>query len=258
MYPQNTLLRSILEANDVDWEMNNTSPPDRQIQFLLLPGLGADHRMAHAQLILPYDVIAPDYIPMNRHESLPDYAKRFGEYLISKKLIDPARPLVLAGYSFGSAMVQEMTKHIPAKGVILIGGLKSSSELKFPVHWVGKNVSSWLPLFMYWIAGFFMAPVMHVSSGVGSSEIQLARQMYHDLPRSLFRDGYHALANWTGCPVLIPLFRIHGCQDQIITCPTPGENVILVNRAKHMVGQIQPEIVNAVIERFITDVLRLG
>jgi pimeloyl-ACP methyl ester carboxylesterase len=81
--------------------------------------------------------------------------------------------------------------------------------------------------------------------------------MYHDLPAGLFRAGFEALTEWKGHTLQIPLFRIHGEKDQIIRCPSPGENVIVVKRAKHLVGQANPKIVNAAIERFITGVLRL-
>ncbi len=234
------------------------STTESEIQLLLLPGLGGDHRMAHSQRALPYEVIALDFISMQRHESLPDYAQRFGEYLIAEKLIDPGRPLVLAGYSFGSAVVQELSKNVRADAVILIGGLCHSRELKPLVYWVGKHISRWLPLIGYRFAEYFIEPVIQLVSGVGPSETHLARTMYHDLPPGFFRDGYDALVNWEGCPVEIPLFRIHGKGDQIITCPPPGDGVVLVNDAKHMVGQMQPEIVNAAIDRFITDVLRLS
>src|SRR5947208_3499290 len=84
----------------------------KNIQLLLLPGLGGDHRMTHHQLALPYEFITPDYIPMKEAESLAAYAKRFSEYLVRSNALDLDRPLFVAGYSFGSAIAQEISSDL--------------------------------------------------------------------------------------------------------------------------------------------------
>ncbi len=230
----------------------------KHIQLLFLPGLGGDHRMAHTQRALPYTLIAPDYIPFERGESLADYAKRFCERLLAAHEIDLARPLFIAGYSLGSAIGQEMTKYISVRGLILIGGLFSSRELRLIPRLFGRYISRWLPLWVYRAAEIFITPVMRMVSGLSEQEIQLAHAMYHDLPRGLFREGYRALAHWQasltmrGCEIAVPFIRIHGELDHIITCPKPGQNIIVILSAKHLVGQSRPAMVNAAIEDFIT------
>jgi pimeloyl-ACP methyl ester carboxylesterase len=224
----------------------------KRIQLLFLPGLGGDRRMAHTQRALPYMLIAPDYIPFERGESLADYAKRFCQRLLVRREIDLERPVFIAGYSLGSAIGQEMTKYIPVRGLILIGGLFSSSELRLIPRLFGRYICRWLPLWVYRAAEMFIAPVMRMVSGLSEQEIQLAGVMYHDLPRGLFREGYRALAKWHGCEITVPFVRIHGESDHIITCQKPGQNIIVILSAKHLVGQSQPAMVNAAIEDFIT------
>lgn len=216
--------------------------------------------MAHAQFVLPYKLITPDYIPFEHGESLQHYAKRFCDYLIDTHKIDLTQPLFLAGYSMGSAIGQEIMDDIPIRGLILIGGLLSSIEIGPIPRLFGKYLGWWLPLWYYRISEPFIAPFMRVYSNVSEDEIQLAVSMYHDLPRGLFREAYHSLIKWRASkngaiPPTVPYLRIHGAEDQIVTCPQPGPNVIIIPKAKHLVGQAKPEPVNAAIEAFISRVM---
>jgi pimeloyl-ACP methyl ester carboxylesterase len=225
--------------------------PYKQIQLLILPGLGGDHRMAHSQLSLPYDCITPDYIPFHPDESLEAYSRRFGEFLLTEHRMDPARPLFIAGYSLGSAVGQEIARFIPVRGLIVIGGLLSSDEIRLIPRLFGRYISWWLPLWVYRTSEIFRAPAMRMVSGVSKQEIELVGMMYRDLPRGLFREGYRAISQWKGCGIGVDFIRIHGEKDHIISCPKPGEKVVIIPSAKHLVGQGRPEAVNKVIEHFI-------
>jgi pimeloyl-ACP methyl ester carboxylesterase len=230
----------------------------KNIQLLLLPGLGGDHRMTHHQMALPYSVIAPDFIAMHRGETLTAYAKRYGEYLVSSKILDADRPIFLAGYSFGSAIAQELTRDIPTLGVIIIGGLFHYSEIKPFIRFFGHYISGLLPRFIYRAAEPFVPVVMRVVSGIPRNDIELARVMYHDLPTDFFRHGYQALARWIGCTIDAPMLRIHGEHDQIILCPRTTENVVVIPNTKHLIGHAQPRRVNEEIIKFVERVMQEG
>jgi pimeloyl-ACP methyl ester carboxylesterase len=207
--------------------------------------------MAHSQLSLSYNCIAPDYIPFHPGESLEAYSRRFGEKLLAEKQIDPSRPLFIAGYSLGSAIGQEIARFIPIRGLILIGGLLSSDEIRLIPRLFGRYISWWLPLWAYRASEIFIAPVMRMVSGISKNEIELAGVMYHELARGIFREGYRAISLWKGRGMEVPFIRIHGERDHIISCPKPGEKVVVIPSAKHLVGQARPEAVNKAIEHFI-------
>jgi hypothetical protein len=61
-------------------------------------------------------------IPQSEDENLENYASRMAEF------VKDEMP-VLIGVSFGGVLVQEMSKLIPAKKVIIISSLKKRSEL---------------------------------------------------------------------------------------------------------------------------------
>ena len=136
----------------------------KQIQLLVLPGLGGDRRMAYPQLSLPYQLITPDYFALNRNESLSNFAKRFGEHLIATHTIDRSRPLIIAGYSFGSAIAQELAQWLDCKGLILIGGLRCGRELHPFIRWFGIKIAPRLPLIVYYLVGLALPLAMRAAS----------------------------------------------------------------------------------------------
>ena len=91
----------------------------------LVPGLGAGIEIFE-YLRLPEDRFEVHpiewLIPQSEDESLENYANRMAEF------VKDEMP-VLIGVSFGGLLVQEMSKLIPAKKVIIISSLKKRSEL---------------------------------------------------------------------------------------------------------------------------------
>lgn len=211
--------------------------------------------MAHSQLSLPYDCITPDYIPFEKGETLVNYSYRFYAHILKVHTIDLDRPIFIAGYSLGSAIGMELAKYLSVRGLILIGGPMVGTEIRLIPRLFGKYLCWWLPAWVYRAAEIFVAPVMRLVSGISEKEIKLAGVMYHELARGLFREGYRSLVEWPGCAVKIPYIRIHGEFDQIITCPKPGEHIVIIPRTKHLVGQARPAPVNEAIEEFITRVM---
>ena len=211
--------------------------------------------MTHHQLALPYDVITPDFISMHPSESLTNYAKRFGQYLVNANIVDLHRPLFVGGYSFGSAIAQELALDLPARGVLIIGGLLHYSDIKPFIRFFGHYISGWLPSWVYRASEPFVPLVMKIVSGIPRDDIELARVMYHELPSNFFRRGYQALARWRGCDLPLPMLRIHGELDQIILCPKTAKDVIVIKNKKHLIGHAAPQRVNEEIEKFIDGVM---
>jgi len=91
----------------------------------LVPGLGAGTEIFE-YLRLPEDRFEVHpiewLIPQSEDENLENYASRMAEF------VKDEMP-VLIGVSFGGVLVQEMSKLIPAKKVIIISSLKKRSEL---------------------------------------------------------------------------------------------------------------------------------
>lgn len=94
-----------------------------KIPVYMMPGLAASTAIFE-RIVLPADifetVLLEWEIPLEK-ETLPEYAKR-----IAQKIQHP-NP-VLIGVSFGGILVQEMTRFIEARKVIIISSVKTNVE----------------------------------------------------------------------------------------------------------------------------------
>lgn len=90
-----------------------------------MPGLAASSQIFE-YLKLPEDRFEVHFLewllPTSVNERLEDYAKRMAELVTEK---DP----ILIGVSFGGIVVQEMSKFLSIKQIILISSIKSNKEL---------------------------------------------------------------------------------------------------------------------------------
>ena len=98
-----------------------------KIQVYFVPGLAASIEIFE-NIKLPEELFEMHFLewilPLH-NETIESYAKRMCEKILHEKV-------VLIGVSFGGIMVQEMSKVIKAKKIIIISSVKSNQEL--PIH----------------------------------------------------------------------------------------------------------------------------
>jgi len=107
-----------------------------QLPLILLPGLGTDASLYAVQRIAFPDLIVPDWLPPRRNEALPDYAARMAA------AVNPGGPCLVGGLSFGGMIALEMTRHLDARGCVLISSVMSPRELPRWMRWLGPY--AWL------------------------------------------------------------------------------------------------------------------
>ena len=112
-----------------------------KIQIYFVPGLAASGKIFE-NLKLPEDRFETHCIewkiPYSLDESISDYAKRMCEEITHE---NP----VLIGVSFGGIMVQEMSKHIKTKKIIIISSIKNNHEL--PKRLIATQITKVYKLF---------------------------------------------------------------------------------------------------------------
>jgi pimeloyl-ACP methyl ester carboxylesterase len=228
----------------------------RDIQILLLPGLGGDHRMALPQLPLPYSIASHDLVEMHDTETMEEYAARFLKLLLREKIIDTSRALFIGGFSFGSAVAQEISKMTRCNGVIIIGGLTSGKEFRDGIRYVGLHIIRHVPNIVFTVVTPFIRLFLRQYTKLSKSDADLCINMYRKFSKRLFREAYHLAAKWNGQALNCPMLRIHGAEDQIIRPPKMDENVILVATAKHLVNLSHAKQVNRSIQDFVDRTMR--
>ncbi len=106
-----------------------------KIPIYFVPGLAASPKI-FKNLRLPKEKFEMHFlewiIPLSKDEPIEDYAKRMTEKITHK---NP----VFVGVSFGGIMVQEMSKHIDTKTIILISTIKQTSEMPKHFRFVRKT-----------------------------------------------------------------------------------------------------------------------
>jgi pimeloyl-ACP methyl ester carboxylesterase len=93
------------------------------LPLILLPGIGTDARVFALQRLAFPQLIVPEWLPPQRRESLAEYAARFAD------AVNPGRPCIIGGMSFGGMVALELTRHLPAVACVMISSVKSSREL---------------------------------------------------------------------------------------------------------------------------------
>ncbi|GAA3585341.1 alpha/beta hydrolase [Snuella lapsa] len=99
--------------------------PQKIIHIYLMPGMAASP-IIFEHIKLPEDRFEIHWLewimPLNNNESLHDYALRLSKHIKHDDV-------VLLGVSFGGVLVQEISKHIKVKKLIIVSSVKTVKEL---------------------------------------------------------------------------------------------------------------------------------
>lgn len=212
------------------------------LPMILLPGMAADERLFGAQLDRFPNLRVPAWIDPRPRESLRAYAGRLA------RAVDPGRPCVVGGASFGGIVAQELAAHLPAVACVLIGSIRSPDEL--PRRWRALRPLARLgPERLGRLAG--------VAARFGESLLSpaTARRL-----RRLARPEA-AFVRWAVCAVLrwapgpaarrVRVFHIHGERDRTLPAALTRPDVIVPGGA-HALTLFNAAAVND----FLADVLR--
>ena len=182
-------------------------------------------------------------IPHSVKESIEVYAKRMSDLVIEE---NP----VLVGVSFGGIMVQEMSKHLKTKKVIIISSVKSSNELSKRLKFLQKTKA--YKLFPTKVITNIEEFSMYAFGDYTKKRVKLYKE-YLSVRDSLYLNWaiYHVL-NWKQSKTSENILHIHGTNDPIFPIKyikncipiENGTHVMILNKAKS-------------ISKIITDVLNL-
>lgn len=220
----------------------NEDPENEEIPIILLPGMAADVRVFEAQLaIFPNLKVQPWIEPLPR-ESLPAYAARLA------LLVDPGRPCIVGGTSFGGIVALEMAGHLPALACILIGSVRSPSELPRNIRWL--RLIAWLgPSGLRMLASIGSRISRWFKANRVSRRLQRLSR-----PESAFeRWAMCALCGWklSRSSDQVRIYQIHGSADRVLPVSLTHPDVI-VPGGEHALSSFNPSPVN----QFIAHVLK--
>jgi pimeloyl-ACP methyl ester carboxylesterase len=208
-------------------------------QLILLPGLGADHRLLEPQRAAFPQLVVPPWIPPRKNESLPEYAARMAETVVSSR----DEPLILGGVSFGGMLAYEMARRLKPNAVVLIASCRTRQSLH-------PSIVSWrglLPMFpacTWSFAKLFAGPAMRITSRMSPSQQELLVTMFKEMDSRFMRWVVQAIMRWDPTPLEgVPVFQIHGGRDRIIPARRVAADVLIPD-GSHMINVTHADEVN--------------
>jgi pimeloyl-ACP methyl ester carboxylesterase len=218
------------------------SSQDLQPRLVLFPGLAADGRLFEPQRRAFPQLEVPPWLMPQPNERLDSYGQR-----MAAQITPDERPLLLGGVSFGAIVALEAARHLPAAGVILIGGGLSFRMITWPFRWM-CHVAPAVPLLaLPWLLKLFPLG-LDIIEDLTDEQKALYVRMSRETPPAMIRWGAHAMTRWTFTGSLrAPIHAIHGHDDRIVH-PDPRLHPRLVRGGRHLISLSHPDVVNAFID----------
>lgn len=212
------------------------------LPIILLSGMAADHRLFASQLATFPTLRVQPWIAPQPGESLCGYAARLAP------VVDPGRPCLVGGASFGGLVALELAPHLSALGCILIGSIRT--PLALPRWW---RVVQPLAAFGPDVLGKLAAITARVGAGLlPRATVRRLRRLAQ--PEAVF-------VRWAICAVLrwrpssasrsVRVFHIHGAADRVLPVELVRPDRVVPGGA-HALSLFNPAAVN----EFINQVLR--
>ena len=215
-----------------------------KIHIYLVPGLAASSDIFE-YLEIPQDNFELHYldwlVPLSQNESIDEYAKRMCA------LIKHENP-VLVGVSFGGIMVQEMSKIISVKKIIIISSVKSKHEL--PRRLKFARVSKAYKIFPTKVFTHIENYTKYAFGNTIKKRVQLYSKYLAMRDKDYLPWALHNVLNWQQENPPNDIVHIHGNKDMIFpikhvkncTVMEGGTHVMILNKAKH-ISQLLVEVI---------------
>ena len=173
----------------------------------LMPGMAANSKIFEfIKLPKNFKFHYLEWFQPNKEEDLKSYVDR-----LSKKI--NGKNIILVGVSFGGIIVQELSKIIRVKKVIIISSVKSRHELPLMMQ-LSKKTKAYKFLPLNWIDDF-ESLVMFVFGPMVKKRISLYRNYLSFRDENYLKWAIHQIVNWEQNKGDKNTIHIHGTHDLV-------------------------------------------
>ncbi|ARV13975.1 alpha/beta hydrolase [Polaribacter sp. SA4-12] len=216
-----------------------------KIHIYLVPGLAAGPEIFE-NLNLPEDKYQIHYLkwkrPLALEESISNYAMRMCEDVKEK---DP----VLVGVSFGGIMVQEMSKFMDTKKVILISSVKTNNEL--PKRFKLAKFTKAYKLFPTNIVSNFEAYAKYFLGKSLKKRAKTYNKYLSVRSKTYINWSISAVLNWQQEEISQNITHIHGTDDHVFPLKNIG-NCIKIKGGSHVMIITKGKKISKIIDEVLT------
>ena len=211
-------------------------------RVILIPGMGADHRLFGPQWAAGLEFEAPRFPIPDRRDTMADYAARLRDAL------ELSGPCVLGGVSFGGMVACELARLCQARCVLLIASCRSGAAVPSYYRFV-ELASRIVPDFLIRRRCKASARLIAKLESLTQEQFELVGAMSRDAPVPFLRRVGRMILNWQGPASLpCPVYHIHGDKDLIIPIRRVSPDEV-VHGGGHVINLTHAEQVNRFIER---------
>jgi len=213
-------------------------------QLILLPGLGADHRLLEPQCAAFPQLVVPPWIPPRKNELLPQYAERMAETIVPSH----DSPLILGGVSFGGMLAYEMARYLKPDAVVLIASCRTQKAL-WPTRVWGRWLLPLIPVQAWSVAKLLSGPVLRIMHRGSVAKRELLVAMFKESDSRFMHWTLQAILRWEPTPLEgVPVFHIHGGRDPLIPARRVEADVVIPNGG-HLINVTHADQVNAFLAK---------
>lgn len=217
-----------------------TNPVGANTPLVLLSGLAADARVFTPQKIAFPQMQCPRWLIPERSETINDYAARLAETI-------GEGPCIIGGASFGGIVALHLAEHVDARAVILIGSIKSPSQLPMVAR-CARPFRFLIPFIPLRLLQLLARPIAtravkrHAPFAYG-----LACQ-FRDSNPAVFKWSLCRILDWSATPtVSCPIFHLHGDRDWTLPLRYTDPDKI-VKGGGHVISLTHPSEVNSFVK----------
>jgi len=180
---------------------------DIKYDVFFMPGMAANPKIFEfIKLPVNYKIHHLEWKMPIKNESISDYALRISTQIKGKNII-------IIGVSFGGILVQEISKIIDCKKVIIISSVKSNKELPLLMQ-IGKKTKAYKFLNIKWIQDF-ESLALFVFGPIVKNRIELYRKYLSVREEIYLKWSIHQIVNWEQTKPIKDIVHIHGTNDLV-------------------------------------------
>jgi pimeloyl-ACP methyl ester carboxylesterase len=207
--------------------------PLNLIHVYLMPGMAANSSIFE-YIKLPeeqFEIHLLEWIIPTKNESITSYAKRMNLF------VEHENP-VLIGVSFGGVLVQEMSKHIKYKKLIIISSVKSKHEL--PKRMRLAKISKAYKLLPTQFVGNFEAFAKYAFGETIKKRVNLYKKYLSVSDKRYLDWAIENMVCWNQDAVIPGIVHIHGDHDPVFSIKhisdcivvKGGTHIMIINKYK--------------------------
>jgi len=206
----------------------------KKINVYLMPGMAANSKIfEYIRLPEIYQIHKLDWIIPKKNETLKFYAKR-----ICKK-IDQPDP-ILIGVSFGGILIQEVSKYLNYKKIVIISSIKTNEELPISMKMAKKTkIHKILPF--KWINNIDKLALFAFGDGI-KKKVKLYQKYLSYKDPNYLKWAMDCIVNWDQKEIINEIIHIHGKKDNVFPVKNlsgrvyliEGNHAIIITRANQI------------------------